>query len=270
MKEAGPALVCPGCRRVEGDRLRVEVLRAEGDWLGCACGRRYPVVDGIPVLLRDLDGWLAQQAPELLRRRDLPAGAALARAAGGVLARNQEQVDCYGSAPPSPWRSWLAARVAALPRPVLEVGAGLGHPDTTALDLNFALLAARGEGVVGDGADPPFLAGSFGAVVLANVLDVCADPWLLFAQAAALLRPGGVLLVGCAYAFRAEIGQARFSEAELRGAMQGRPFGPYASALELVEEVERLRWRLPIGVRSEQVHEVHGLVAVARQSPPSR
>lgn len=46
-------LVCPGCRTRSGDRLDVRTLFAEGALLACECGRRYPVVDGIPLVLAD-------------------------------------------------------------------------------------------------------------------------------------------------------------------------------------------------------------------------
>lgn len=46
-------LVCPACRTRTGDRLDVRTLDPEGDELVCGCGRRYPIVDGIPVVLPD-------------------------------------------------------------------------------------------------------------------------------------------------------------------------------------------------------------------------
>lgn len=46
-------LVCPGCRALHGDRLDVRTLEARGEMLVCDCGRRYPIVDGIPIVLKD-------------------------------------------------------------------------------------------------------------------------------------------------------------------------------------------------------------------------
>jgi uncharacterized protein YbaR (Trm112 family) len=41
-------IVCPACR---------QSLQFEGAWIRCeGCGKRYPVVDGIPVLLADRAG----------------------------------------------------------------------------------------------------------------------------------------------------------------------------------------------------------------------
>lgn len=258
-------LVCPACRRVEGGALRVETLEARAEGLRCACGRVYPVVDGIPIVLRDLAGWMASEGPELLRRQDLApeVSRALAHGAGGALSRNQDLLDVYAAAPASAWTAWLAETVAGLARPVIEVGAGLGHPDTLAMDLNFALLRARGGGIVGDAADPPFLAECAESVVIANVLDSCADPGLVLAQSVALLRPGGTLVVGCAYAFAPGITTRGrwFGEADLRAAMGGSPFFGHRLPLTLVDEVPALEWRLPVGARSEHVHRVHALVA---------
>lgn len=46
-------LVCPGCRTRTGDRLDVRTLEPSGDELVCACGLRYPIVDGVPIVLPD-------------------------------------------------------------------------------------------------------------------------------------------------------------------------------------------------------------------------
>ncbi len=46
-------LVCPGCRTRTGERLDVRTLEPSGDELVCACGLRYPIVDGVPIVLPD-------------------------------------------------------------------------------------------------------------------------------------------------------------------------------------------------------------------------
>jgi len=46
-------LVCPGCRTASPGRIDVRTLERTGDVLACECGRRYPIVDGVPVVFAD-------------------------------------------------------------------------------------------------------------------------------------------------------------------------------------------------------------------------
>ena len=54
-----PVLVCPGCRTRSEGRIDLRTLEPDanggdgGDILTCACGRRYPIVDGIPIVFAD-------------------------------------------------------------------------------------------------------------------------------------------------------------------------------------------------------------------------
>jgi SAM-dependent methyltransferase len=59
-------LICPGCcpSITSAD---VRVLVAAGDLLVCDCGRRYPVLDGIPVVVRDLPLRMHDVIPTLER-----------------------------------------------------------------------------------------------------------------------------------------------------------------------------------------------------------
>ena len=45
------APVCVRCRGPRGGQLHWETLQFEGDFAVCGCGARYPVVDGIPVVI---------------------------------------------------------------------------------------------------------------------------------------------------------------------------------------------------------------------------
>lgn len=74
--------MCPGCRTRAGGRLDVRTLTAEGDTLACACGRRYPVVDGVPIVLADPAAYLRSEIAAVVER-DLPPEVAALLAADG-------------------------------------------------------------------------------------------------------------------------------------------------------------------------------------------
>lgn len=79
-------LACPACRRVEAGVFRDAPLvlaslaeeRGGRPWQGflvCAgCSTRYPIVDGVPVILKDLAGWVREQERSLMWRQDLDPG----------------------------------------------------------------------------------------------------------------------------------------------------------------------------------------------------
>lgn len=256
-------------------------LARDGAILRCACGRRYPVIDGVPVVLSELRQWAESEGASALRRRDLAPELVDLVATDAATRRDRRLVRAYREAPPSPLDRWVADALAAAPGPVVEIGAGIGHPGTIRLDLNLSLLLAgapppplvdgpdgvmltAGAAIVADATDPPFLASSFSTVLLLNVLDSCRDPALLLAQGDALVAPGGQLIVGCAYAFAADITSEEcwFEEGELRDALLGgSPFRGYALDCRLMEEPQDLEWELPVGPRTRHVHRVQVLVA---------
>ncbi len=275
------ALVCPACRRAEEGRLLYRGLARDGAVLRCACGRRYPVIDGVPVVLTELRQWAESEGAPALRRRDIADEVVDLVATDTATARNQRLLRAYREAPASPLSGWVSSALSGSTTPILEIGAGIGHPGTIRLDLNLTLLLAgppvpplvdgpdgvmlaAGAAIVADATDPPFLAGSFATVAVLNLLDSCRDPALALAQADALVGPGGKLVVACAYAFSAEVTpeESWFDEHELLAALAGnRTFRGHALDCRLVAEPEDLDWELPAGPRTRHVHRVQVLVA---------
>ncbi len=156
---------------------------------------------------------------------------------------------------------------------MLEIGAGLGvsgRSDVIALDCAFAPLRRNPAAVrvCGDAGDPPFGPACFDAVVLANVLDACADPGLVLAQADALLAPGGTMVVTCAFAFQPTVTpRARWFGADALDAalLEGAPLGGWRIAPHATVRVERaLEWPLHLSSRTTHLHRVDALVTRKR------
>ena len=64
--------MCPGCRTRTGERLDLRTLEPRGDLLVCECGRRYPVIAGVPIVMADPSGYLRAEAATVVER-ELPA-----------------------------------------------------------------------------------------------------------------------------------------------------------------------------------------------------
>lgn len=223
----------------------------------------------MPIVLRDLDRWLQTEGPEVLRASERDD---LALRSGGSLARNASLRAIYAASRAGDLQEWWRKIGAELRGEVLEIGAGLGSlgdADVVALDTNYGLLRAHPSArrVCGDAADPPFLAGTFDAVALPNVLDSCSDPGVVLAQADALLRPGGQLIVSCAYAFQDDItpAAARFGPADLLAGLAGeRAFLGYALNYTIVAEHDAIAWPLVVSSRTTHVHRAQAIVARKR------
>jgi SAM-dependent methyltransferase len=147
-------LVCPACRRHSERGLELSSLEPDGaEWLRCqGCARRYPLVEGIALVLRDLpqsDGWRGELSPadSLALSVDLDDPDALAaRAAAG---RDGEPAPFLAEQLSSYLPSWeagaeaLAEQVRARPRveSALELGCGVGR---TLFELSHTAGAAVG------------------------------------------------------------------------------------------------------------------------------
>ncbi len=152
-------LICPACR-TRGERgwemhtvELIERFSGDGDeidegLLACVnCTRRYPIVDGIPILVPHLDDYLRSEITSVVER-DLSPALAAHLAAGGPdgdhYPRLVEHLSIYTDAhfgdrasppPDGPAPSWafrpfaekLAARSGAPVERAVELGCGLGR-----------------------------------------------------------------------------------------------------------------------------------------------
>ena len=132
-------LVCPACRApLEGEgsgivhapRLSVaavDVTSSDGELidgtLACpaagGCDREYPILDGIPILVADLDDYLRNERTIILRRRDLPPWADelldLSLDDADAEQRRARILGAYDAAYPTPPHPLLAPLAEGLP-----------------------------------------------------------------------------------------------------------------------------------------------------------
>jgi len=137
-------LVCPGCRTRTADRLDVRTLTRTGDVLACECGRTYPVVDGVPIVLADPTAYLASEIATVVERDLAPEVAALLVAGGpddAPYPRMLEHLSIYMDAhwgdrvapppdgPGAQVAEALLAKLRALPRVgfAVELGCSVGR-----------------------------------------------------------------------------------------------------------------------------------------------
>lgn len=156
-------VVCPGCRTRTGDRFDLRTLQLVGDVLACECGRRYPIIDGVPIVLGDPTAFLHDAIVSVVERDLSPELAALLVEHGPddhPYAQLLEHLSIYldahwgdratpppdgptGPAAAAASTPAFAARIAALPRVAraVELGCSAGRI--------VAELAATADHVVG-------------------------------------------------------------------------------------------------------------------------
>lgn len=260
----GIELVCPRCRRLVQGGLHRHHLEAGPAGLACpGCGEQYPMVDGTPVVVRDVDAWLQSEGAALIQRTDLPPAVLgrIARGMGDPLARDRHRAALRALEPDSPLRAWVRALLPTLPGPVLDLGCGAGHDLSSVvivgLDLHWsALQHHRGPRLLADALDPPFDGDRFGAVLALNLLDSCRAPYLLLQQADALLRPGGTLVLTSPFCWRPDVTapEAWLEPEQVDGFLVERGYRV---------ERDELDWHVALGPRSTATHRCWTWVARA-------
>lgn len=167
-------LVCPGCRTHAHDergelRIDVRTLDRAGDLLACACGRRYPVVDDLPIVMADPGGFLRNEIAAILERDLAPSLAqllALSQPDDAPYPRLIEHLSIYldahwgdrakpapdgpgGTIGMQPLIDKLAERAAARVEAAVELGCSAGRilaeladgaAHVVGLDLQFGVL----------------------------------------------------------------------------------------------------------------------------------
>ena len=181
--------------------VHLEPLRREGDALiGVARGERYPIVDGIPVLIADRGERRA--AAEVDWTKGTPEKSPLSfynRLEDGYCREElvEEQRDL---------QRWLGAATAA--GPVLEIGSGKGAlqglgGDYTACDYSLTALRAHvrpEHGRVCASAERlPFADGTFRFVFSIATLEHVPGAGRAFAEIERVLAPGGVAYLAPAW-----------------------------------------------------------------------
>lgn len=255
-----------------------EVLRSEGDFvlegfLVCSraqCRFKYPVLAGVPIVLKDMKGWWRSERSKLTR---VTGDAAEMRKYFEDLNLNEVQYHAernlvssymdlhYGGlddAPASfgsladPRPFWQTVVEMAQPEPEtryersLDLGCSVGRYTfelarlsdlAIGMDMNFKAASSaamfqqsqevsyerRRHGryfeemrssyvppqnvffLVGDALDPPFGAECFDLVAGLNLVDNVKLPLVLIGQMDALLRAGGILILGAPYEWRHDI-----------------------------------------------------------------
>ena len=132
-------VVCPGCRTLapDGSRLDVRTLERAGELLRCACGRCYPVIDGVPIVLADPAAFLRAEIASVVERDLDPAVMAALVEAGPddapyprLLEHLSTYLDAHWGAQATPpvddGAAALAARIAARASAPVDLAVELG------------------------------------------------------------------------------------------------------------------------------------------------
>ncbi|HEX6851533.1 MAG TPA: methyltransferase domain-containing protein [Candidatus Polarisedimenticolaceae bacterium] len=183
-------LCCPAC---DGAADEAGALCERGAHLECArCGRRFPILSGVPDLRPDAEGSVAAKL-------DLEAREFYERVYAEQSYGREEQDEHL-----APLRELL--RTVPPDGLVLELGTGLGalqdvHPAYVGVDLSVEALVRRlrRPAFAADMQHLPLRSGSLDALFTVAVLEHVPRPDLAIAEIARVLRPGGVAYLAPAW-----------------------------------------------------------------------
>lgn len=93
-----PYVLCPGCRVHHDGDLEVRTIERHGELFRCECGRSYPVIDGVPLVMMDASGYLRSEMATVVEG-EVPAEVAALLVQGlgddAPYARLQEHLSIY-------------------------------------------------------------------------------------------------------------------------------------------------------------------------------
>lgn len=316
-------LICPACRIAsegagEDSPLvlgAIDVEDAAGEvlqgTLACGdeqCGREYPIVDGVPILLDDVLAYVKEERAALMRRADLtPRNREVldlplddddeehlrARDMASYMTSHHESASSWEpSVAPlaAAFRAFvdesLAAHAPKGARLGLDVGSAAGGftlalarhtAQAVGVELAFDLVRAAREKAAGGAffavataEELPLERGAFDVALALNLIDAIARPRLVLRRIDACLKPGGLLLLSTpfAYASARTEPEERLLEEDLLPFLGGAGAGSLQPGYEVLDDRARVPWLLPLGPRRFDLFMVRAIAARKKGKRP--
>ncbi len=219
-------LVCPQCRDPAKDMYSILAMNdideissehvMTGDLKCPDCGSKYPIIGGVPCILKDIDIWQAKVNEE-------PDPDPVTKIFNEFHYGKLEDLQDW----PDDQRYWSALKELSKGNYLnsLDLGCSVGRhtfelaemSDTTlGIDLRLSSLklavirqiehdVTNILFIAADALDPPLIAGMFDHASALNLLDNVRYPLTLMGQMNALLKPDGQMLLATPYAWQENI-----------------------------------------------------------------